>query len=63
MGSDDRDFVNIDLSSEEVQSNYLNKEKRRKYLSDMERLRRIREASRKKNPERYASSASAGLFL
>ncbi len=60
MGSDDRDFVNIDLSSEEVQKNYLNKEKRRKYLNDMERLRRIREASRKKNPERYASSASAG---
>ena len=60
MGSDDRDFVNIDLSSEEVQKNYLNKEKRRKYLNDMERLRRIREASRKKNPERHASSASAG---
>ena len=60
MGSDDRDFVNIDLSSEEVQKNYLNKEKRRKYLNDMERLRRIREASRKKNPERYDSSASAG---
>ena len=60
MGSDDRDFVNIDLSSEEVQSNYLNKEKRRKYLSDMERLRRIREASRKKNPERYASTSAAG---
>ena len=60
MGSDDRDFVNIDLSSEEVQKNYLNKEKRRKYLSDMERLRRIREASRKKNPERYASTSAAG---
>ena len=60
MGSDDRDFVNIDLSSEEVQKNYLNKEKRRKYLNDMERLRRIREASRTKNPERYASSAPAG---
>ena len=60
MGSDDRDFVNIDLSSEEVQKNYLNKEKRRKYLNDMERLRRIREASRKKNPERYASSAAGG---
>ena len=60
MGSDDRDFVNIDLSSEEVQSNYLNKEKRRKYLNDMERLRRIREASRKRNPERYASTAAAG---
>ena len=60
MGSDDRDFVNIDLSSEEVQKNYLNKEKRRKYLSDMERLRRIREASRKRNPERYASTAAAG---
>ena len=60
MGSDDRDFVNIDLSSEEVQKNYLNKEKRRKYLSDMERLRRIREASRKKNPERYASTSATG---
>ena len=60
MGSDDRDFVNIDLSSEEVQKNYLNKEKRRKYLNDMERLRRIREASRKKNPERYASTSAAG---
>ncbi|MBQ7536392.1 MAG: LCP family protein [Stomatobaculum sp.] len=58
MGSDERDFVNIDLSSEEVQKNYLDKEKRRKYLSDMERLKRIREASRKKNPERYASTAS-----
>ena len=45
MGSDDRDFVNIDLSSEEVQKNYLNKEKRRKYLNDMERLRRIRESA------------------
>ena len=57
MGSGDRDFVNIDLSSEDVQKNYLDKEKRRKYLSDMERLKRIREKSRRENPERYAGSA------
>ena len=55
MGSGDRDFVNIDLSSEDVQKNYLDKEKRRKYLSDMERLKRIREKSRRENPEKIAA--------
>ncbi len=58
MQSDKRDFVNIDLKSEDVQNNYLDKKKRQKYLNDMERLNRIREESRRKNPERYASLSS-----
>ena len=64
MASDGRDFFDINLKQDTLPEDPIEREKKQKYLRDLERLRRLRQEARERELERFSEEEpEQGLSL